>query len=437
MHHHLFLLGNADFNGRGFTIAQSGGTENVIVTRDNTLNGSYHGRLAEAKTPNATNKHSLLLKLVNNYGGGAINAYVQGLDSDGAIVFVGAENNLIYPNSGGSPTPVEIEEDIAIPLPPQGESLTLNISVPLRSGRVYFCQGQLRFFMLDFGDADGLVQPSVSNLDDPSASLHWGFIELTYLDNGALYANISYVDFVGLILSMALSMADGSRPQITRGLRPDAVFRLCEGLWNQTASDGYLWLAMCVVDGSGSPVRVLSPNYYQRIYAADFQDYWQGYVDKVWEYYSSTPLVIDTQTPAGDIECQVFDDTLYCDDDNRGYAKPTAADIWGCNSGPFGLEKGDNRVHVAVIPRLCAAFVRSTLLVEGGDVQPGLGSSHHYRVSPTHHYSRIVHELQVDGRGYAFPYDDVNPDGHEDVSGLVSSGKPHTLTVYVGTPPTE
>ncbi|RFU80726.1 glycoside hydrolase family 64 [Trichoderma arundinaceum] len=447
MHHLVFLstlagaasslrLNYPDSSGRGFTIAQSGSIENVIVTKYNTLNGTHHKHGIKAKASNATKGHNLSLELVNNYYGGEINAYIQGLDSDGAIVFIADDGDLIYPSSNGSSTPVKIKEDIAIPLPPAGESLTLNISIPLSSGRVYFCDGNLQFFVIDTGDGDGLVQPSVSNLRDPSASLNWGFIELTYLSNGALYANISYVDFVGLILSMILSIADGSRPQITRGLKSDAVFQLCEGLWNQTTSDGYLWLGMCVVDGAGNPVRVLSPNYYQRVYAADFEDYWQGYVDRVWDYYSATPLVIDTQTPAGDIECQVFDDVMYCDDDNRGYAKPTASDIWGCNSGPFGLQEGDNHIHVAVIPRLCAAFVRSTLLIDGGDVQPSLNSSYHYRVSPTHHYSRIVHELQVDGRGYAFSYDDVNPDGHEDVSGLVSSGNPDTLTIYVGTPPT-
>lgn len=422
------------FNGRGFTLAQPGGIEDVTITKDNTLNGTYHTNLTQAKTPK---EHILPLKLVNNFDGGAINAYIQGLDSDGAIVFIAAEGNLVYPSSNGSSTPVEVTHDIAIPLPPKGENLTLNISIPLNSGRVYFCEGNLSFFILDRGDGDGLVQPSVNNFRHPSASLHWGFIELTYADDGSVYANISYVDFVGLILSMILSTTDGGKPQITRGLRSDAVYKLCEGLWNQTSSDGYVWLAMCVVDEDGYPIRVLSPNYYQRIHATAFEDYWHGYVDKVWKYYSSTPLIIDTQTAAGDIECQVINKILRCDNDTRGYSRPMASDIWGCDSGPFGRQVGDNEVHVAVIPRLCAAFVRSTLLIQGGDVQPSLNSSYHYTVSPTHHYSRLVHELQVDGRGYAFSYDDVNPDGHEDVSGLVSSWNPDTLTIYVGSPPTD
>ncbi|KAM0457197.1 hypothetical protein ACHAPV_006837 [Trichoderma viride] len=425
-------------NKRGFTIAQPGSIKDVVVTSHNTLNSTHRNSIFKTKLHgwnDTISTHNLPLELYNNYNGGPINAYIQGLDSNGAIVFVNSNGTLIYPHSNNSSSPIEIKDDLAIPLAPKGQSLTLNITTSLTSGRVYFSEGNLKFFMINLGGGDGLVQPSVNNLHDPSASLNWGFIELTFLKNGALYANISYVDFVGLILSMMLSTKDGGTPQITRGLRANAVYDLCEGLFNQTTNDGYLWLAMCVVGKTGDPVRVLSPNYYQRVYAADFEYYWQDYVETVWEYYASHTLAIDTQTPLGEVKCQVTNDTLYCDEDNRGYAKPTASDIWGCNSGPFGLQQGDNPVHVAVIPRLCAAFVRSTLLIQGGDVQPRLNSSYHYSVSPTHHYSRIVHELQVDGRGYAFSYDDVNPNGHEDVSGLVSSGNPDTLTVYVGGPP--
>jgi hypothetical protein len=41
--------------------------------------------------------------------------------------------------------------------------------------------------------------------------------------------------------------------------------------------------------------------------------------------------------------------------------------------GPFELEASDNAVHQAVVPRLCAAINRSTLLLGGGN-GVGLGS---------------------------------------------------------------
>ncbi|PTB63050.1 glycoside hydrolase family 64 protein [Trichoderma citrinoviride] len=420
--------------GKGFTIAHPAGQE-ATVTKDNTLNGTYHSNFTRLQ---AQRIQPLPLKIVNNFDGGPINAYIQGLDSRGAVVFITANGTLIYPSSHASRLPRKIEHNLAIPLPRKGKSLNMKIPIPLSSGRVYFCQGNLSFFMLDTGFGDGLVQPSVTNMDDPSASLHWGFIELTYTAAGTVYANISYVDFVGLILSMILSTKDDpDKPQITRGLRSDAVQALCDGLWNQTTVDGHSWLGLCVVDQNARPIRVLSPNYYHRLHQSAFEDYWNSYVDKVWRHYSYKPLTIDTQTPAGAVKCRVINNILRCQNDTRGYSRPLATDIWGCDSGPFGRVNGDNDIHIAVIPRLCAAFVRSTLLIPGGDVQPSLNSSHHYTVSPTHHYSRLVHELQVDGRGYAFSYDDVNPDGTEDASGLVASGNPDTLTVYVGSPPTD
>lgn len=40
--------------------------------------------------------------------------------------------------------------------------------------------------------------------------------------------------------------------------------------------------------------------------------------------------------------------------------------------------------------------------------------------------------MQRDGRGYAFPYDDVVPDGGEDVAGTLFDGSPSVFTVAVG-----
>ena len=50
----------------------------------------------------------------------------------------------------------------------------------------------------------------------------------------------------------------------------------------------------------------------------------------------------------------------------------------------------------------------------------------------TNHYARIVHAVNADGRGYAFPFDDVAPTGGGDQSGAVFDGQPGILTVAVG-----
>ncbi|KAF4460562.1 Glucan endo-13-beta-glucosidase [Fusarium albosuccineum] len=252
--------------------------------------------------------------------------------------------------------------------------------------------------------------------------------------NGVLYANISYVGFVGIVLGMMLSVTDGST-QTAAGLEADAVIKICNDLVRQKEADGRYWTFTCIANAEGELVRVLSPGNQYDLEPTKFEDYWNSYVDEVWRKYASQALTIDTQTEAGRVVCRVNDDELTCEGDNRGYAKPSTKDIWGCNTGPFAIFEEDNAIHTAAVLRLCAALARSTLLLDGGDVQPSLGSDSYYKVDPTNHYSRIVHKYEADGRGYAFPYDDVNLDGNENASGVVSSGQPDVLTVYDGAPP--
>lgn len=43
-----------------------------------------------------------------------------------------------------------------------------------------------------------------------------------------------------------------------------------------------------------------------------------------------------------------------------------------------------------------------------------------------------MHAANLDGLGYAFPYDDVAPTGGRDQSGAVQDGRPRLLSVAVG-----
>ncbi|KEY74504.1 hypothetical protein S7711_10120 [Stachybotrys chartarum IBT 7711] len=423
-------------NNSNFTIAHPGSVNDVLFKEGNMLKGSY---LSASETLGRKERQipaHLPLEFTNNFNGGQVNAYLTGLDSNNAIIFLAANGTLIYPNSRGSETPVLVSEDIAIPLTPKGDSLRLALPTVINSARIYFCEGELNFFMVRTSAGESLVQPSPSNLHDPSSGSNWGFIELTYTNDLVLYANLSFVDFVGMVLGMQLTVTDGGPTQTAYGLPASAVADICKDLITQSYLDGYPWSRLCITNELGEFLRVLSPNEYTVIRPADFKDYWHQYVDQVWQHYSATFLTIDTQTEAGHVDCQVSGDLLYCNGgDNRGYAKPSARDIWGCDSGPFDTTDDDNFIHLAVIPRLCSAFVRSTLLLEGGDIQPSLDSLHYYGANPTHHYSRVVHKYEVDGKGYAYAYDDVNPHGEEDASGVVSSGAADTLTIFVGATP--
>ena len=436
-----------------FSECHPGGIEGVVITKHNTLNGTHlhHSSKDPASSKsgstytnaigiNTAVTHSNLttrgmaavrtlpIKLVNNLNG-SVKAYIAGKDEAGRVLFLREDGSTVYPDAGKSRVPVPINGNIGIPLD-QGE-LTVNLPFPLGSGRVYFAAGgDLKFFVVSTTEGNGIVQPSITNLQDPSANITWGFVELTYTKNCVIWANLSFVDFVGLPFGMAVRTLSGTTHTV-KGLPKDAIRSICADFEAQGNQDRQPWAQTCIVDGNRNPVRVLSPNMFRFIDDGAFRTYWTQYVDQVWSTYSRKPMRIDTQSAFGVVNCQVRGSELQCGGDNRGYVKPSAEDIWTCDGGPFHIRNGDNAVHYAVVPRLCAAFVRTTLLLAGGDKQPGLVDQY-YKNNPTSYYSRVIYMREIDGKGYAFPYDDVSLSGSGDAAGFVAANDAKSLTFFVG-----
>ncbi|KAI0121301.1 hypothetical protein BJ170DRAFT_714582 [Xylariales sp. AK1849] len=404
-------------------VVQPGNEEDLIITAENAMNGTHVEDPVFSSNP-------LSISIINNLSSSSsLNAYVTGLDTNNAVVFLSPSGSWYYPDPSGATTPVLVKADIALTLNGYGETTEFTLPDYISSARVWVAEGSLSFYTVEAEGATQLVEPSFANPSDPSAAVNWGFVELTN-NSGGIYANLSFVDFVGLVMGMSLTLGSGEVQKV-QGLKQGAVSSICSDLKSQTAVDGQPWDKMCVTDTSGNPLRVLAPNIYMDINTGAMEDYWDDYVDQVWAKYTSQNLTIDTQSGAGSIGCRVVNDALTCAGDNRAYAQPSAKDIFGCNSGPFGFRDGDNDIHHSVVPRLCAAFTRGTLLAYGGDVQPLLGSDSYYLTGPNNQYSRIVHKYETDGRGYAFSYDDVNPDGQNE-AGVVSGADPRMLQIIVG-----
>jgi hypothetical protein len=418
-----------------------GDANHVILTDDNTVNTTQSIQAdavsAAASRPPvnmfaATDSDFIELSFVNKLASSNVKAYVTGRDSNNALVMLHPDGTWFYPPATTATTPQPVTEDVAIPLGAQGSTVTISLPGYISAGRIWFADGNLQFFTVNAGGQVALVEPSAVNPSDPSAAVNWGFIELTYLAS-AIYTNLSYVDFVGLPLGQKLTACDGSVQQAL-GVHTQAVEDICADLQEQTCADGYPWADLCAVDANSTALRVLAPYDYISLYPNAFSDYWTSYVDDVWNHYSTTPLTIDTQVSAGLVNCTTTGDYLNCAGDNRAYAKPSAADIFGCNGGPFAIQASDNDIHRAVVPRLCAAFHRSTLLLSGGNIQPMSDVSGYYTKSgrAANWYSKFIHDYEVDGKGYAFAYDDVTPTGGVDMAGLLSVGQPSQLEVTIG-----
>jgi len=367
--------------------------------------------------------NSLQIALHNNSTTSDIFAYVSGISiQNGQRCLLKSNGTDLYypqnPPSVGSP----LTEDVAIPLSAPGS--TTNLTIPqIAGGRLWFSRAGKLTFLLNPGPA--LVEPSVLNPSDPNAQLDFGFCEFT-LNDAQFYGNISYVDFVPrLPIGISLRTAGGAT-QVVQGMHADGLQDVAAKLGEQGQRDGRPWEKLVVQGQDGAPLRVLNATHGEAV-GASFAGYFEPYVEKVWEHYGGRPgeMKINTQAGPGVLGGTIKGDQLHIGEEPFG--KPSTADILGCNSGPFTT--GPNQTRNAIIPRLAAAFVRTSLLDASEHPSHPDGF---YRSDPTNHYARIVHEVNADGKGYAFAYDDVQPDGGEDQSGKVNAGDPVVLDVSVG-----
>ncbi|KIW41493.1 uncharacterized protein PV06_07044 [Exophiala oligosperma] len=416
----------------GPVVVSPGGVNDIKLTPFNTLNGTnpnatFHG------PPQPEAAAGLRLDLVNNYGSGT-NVYITALDTSNRVIILTPSGQWYYPTSSSTTVPQAITEDIAIPLGNQGQTTSLTLPDYFISGRVYFAAGNLGFYTLETASGGvTLVSPDPQNPTDPSAGIFWGFAEMTYTQAGGLYADMTFVDFIGMPVGMQLTTTDGSGTQTVSGVAQGAVSTVCNDLTPRASQDGQPWDQLCqYAQSGGSPLRANSPGKYIAVHGDAFSDYYAPYVQSVWSQYASETLTIHSQNAAvGDVPCSTASGSLVCQGASRSIPQPSALDIFGCQ-GVFGQQDGDNDVTLAVVPRMCAALQRTTLLLAGGDVQPGLPAGDYYTTSPTNRYSQAVHSVELDGKGYAFAYDDVNPDGAPDASGAVASGNPGVWTLFVG-----
>ncbi|GAP86896.1 putative glucanase b [Rosellinia necatrix] len=370
---------------------------------------------------------SLQIALQNNTDSDHVFAYITGiaLQYGGQRCILKADGKGLYFPQDPPKLISPLAEDCAIRLGPPGHTVTVEIP-QMAGGRVWVSRDRKLTFFLNPGPA--LVEPSVLNPGDPNVSVDFGFCEFT-LNDAQLYANISYVDFVSR-LPIAIHLRTENGPdQAVAGLAADGLDRLADALGRQAEADGWPWDKLVVWEDS-RPLRILNATHADAV-GASFDGYFEPYVEEVWAHLAGgRRLKINTQAAAGYLHAGVHDgDDGLLRVGDEVFAKPTTADILGCDSGPFTT--GSSHTRNAIIPRLAAAFARSALLET--DDHPSHPHTFYTR-DPTNHYARLVHEHNLDGKGYAFAYDDVQPDGGDDQSGKVNAGDPVLFTVTVGGP---
>jgi hypothetical protein len=382
---------------------------------------------AVAASPAEAVGPSLLpVNVTNNTGrGDAVYLYVIGINLN--------TSRLGYVNQGGTFTawpagqiPPSPAPDVAIGGPGNGGSTTINFPRGF-SGRVYFSLGEkLKFFLTP----DGLVQPAPWAAGDTNQNILFDWSEFTYNDAG-LWLNSSQVDMFAIPHAVSVTGSGGSKT--TGVLVANGRDNVINGIRAQSG-----WANTVYTRSDGTVLRVLSPG---KAAGAGLlsTSYLDSYITSAWNAYTGKTLTVVPFTDQpntkyfGRTSGNVMNFTNSSGATVASFNKPSSASVWGCD----GDLPAPNDLVVGPISRtLCAALNRGTLGTI--DTQPSTNAAQFYQNSPTNQYAKIIHANNVDGKAYAFAFDDVG-----NFESLVNDGSPTsagiTLDPFTGgggtTPP--
>jgi len=295
--------------------------------------------------------------------------------------------------TGGAAVPVPAP-DVSIPL--TGASTTIKIPKGL-SGRLYMSFGQKLDFRLT---TDGLVQPAPWAAGDPNHDILFDWSEFT-LDAGGLFLNSSQVDMFAV--PHIVSVTGGSGAVTSTGeLRSGGRQRVIDTI---KASPDF---AKSVVTRSdGTVLRVLAPGK-----AADAglmsPTYLDSYIAGAWNAYTQRNLTVVpfSDQPNNKFVGRTSGNVMSFTDPTgkmvASFTKPSTANVWGCD-GALGAP--NDQVVGPIARTLCAALQRGTL--GKLDTQPSGTAADFYQGDPANLYAKVIHENMVDGKAYAFAFDDV------------------------------
>lgn len=320
------------------------------------------------------------------------------------------------------------------PLPMGATGLTITDMPQLASGVILFTYNQLPNDFAVVADGNGIATvqgPSfLPNTSDYGTIFN--MVELTLTANTAgvllpaVWADITNVDYFSTPLQIHLTgytngeVYDQSKGAMKSGR--DSVFT--EFLED---TKGTVFENLVVTGASGN-IRILGPQH--GISAGVIStDYWDSYVNAIWDYYSGNTLYINNGA-YGNYSGQVNSDgqmvLIGSSGDTQIISKPgpdLAMDIFGCQGT---LAAPNNSVgHLAAI--IGAAINRSTILENSN--QPDCIIGDYYQLTgSTNLYASVLHKFYVDGTTYAFPFDDVC-----NGSSTLSCPDPRQLTINLDT----
>lgn len=300
----------------------------------------------------------------------------------------------INPDGSWQEAPPESQK-VNVPFFKLFDRSSIDLSPPIISGRCWLSIGQpLTVPLWD----SGFTGPAFNAETDPNYSIIFDMFEFTYNPNETIYCNTTSVDFFGLPITATLTGNENqsvgmsaSRSEIFKAFQETALF------------DSLIR----TVDNT--QLRILAPQK-----DATFpQNYFDPYIDQCWQQYQSQSLTLQplpydgaTYISEGSVDANnVFNFVTTPSNTTHTIPKPTSNDVFGCD-GVFNPTGSDlYRIINGDIKNQVSSALNRTILLNS-DSSTWCDPSQYYLNSITNYYAKILHELSIDGKSYAFPYDD-------------------------------
>lgn len=379
---------------------------------------------------------SLPIELTNNSGSDQpLYIYIVGssttISSGDKLGYVDREGRFqLWPKADGT-TPVDAP-DVAIEGPAPGATMTLHLPVGI-SGRIYYALGnKLHFGLVGAGDGTtGLIQPAPWDRADKNYATLFDWTEFTFTSNATsgtgLWANPTQVDQFAVPATVGARGPDNAAAD-TGTLAPGGRAKVIE-----TLSADPAWAKSVVRDESGRFLRVLAPGH-ATMAGLLAKDYLDAFIATAWSRYENSALTVipNAQQPERKFFGRTVGDVMTFTDTSgttvAAFARPSSADVWGCDGNLNGVGNTTlpNDQTVGPISRtVCAALTRGTL--GSADTEPVTDAARFFtNTEGLNLYAKSVHAAMADGRAYAFPFDDVG--AHES---LVSQSDPSAMSITV------
>ncbi|MCE0535441.1 glycoside hydrolase family 64 protein [Kineosporia rhizophila] len=357
----------------------------------------------------------LPVTVTNNTGRAeAVHLYVLGTNLNTGRLGHVNQAGVFTPWPAGS-IPPSPAPDVAISGPGTGGSATIRFPRGF-SGRVYFSLGEkLKLFLTP----DGFVQPAPWTSADPNRNILFDWSEFTYNDAG-LWLNSTQVDMLSVPHAVTVTGANGVTTR-TGDLVAGGRNKVFNALRAQPG-----WANTVYTRPDGTVLRALAPGKASETGLLS-SSYLDAYITSAWNAYTSKTLTVVpfAGQPGvryfGRTSGNVMRFTNTAGQTVASFNKPSSASVWNCDRDLFA--PNDNVVG-PIARTLCAALNRGTLGTV--DTQPSTDASQFYRNSAPNHYARIMHQNMVDGRAYAFAFDDVG-----NFESLVHNGDPRAASIVL------